>query len=149
MSYKGNSMVLRTKIIEQSQWWKECHVIIINQFKQIIHWHLSSHSMVLPTIFTAAHKSNQKEYQNTCTLNQILDTKKVKKIDQQTRVTAINLNHIFYINESTEVESSNPVNGEVYSIQHNVMKFVSDFRQVGGLLQVLRFPPPIKLTTTI
>jgi hypothetical protein len=27
--------------------------------------------------------------------------------------------------------------------------FVSDFRQVGGFLQVLRFPPPIKLTATI
>jgi hypothetical protein len=38
---------------------------------------------------------------------------------------------------------------EVYSIQHYVMKFVSDLRQVGGFLRVLRFPPPIKLTTTI
>jgi hypothetical protein len=36
--------------------------------------------------------------------------------------------------------------GEVYSIQHYVIKFVSDLRQVGGLLQVLWFPPPIKLT---
>jgi hypothetical protein len=35
------------------------------------------------------------------------------------------------------------------SIQHYVMKFVSDLRQVGGLLQVLRFPPPIKLTAMI
>jgi len=38
---------------------------------------------------------------------------------------------------------------EVYSIQSNVIMFVSDFRQVGGFLQVLRFPPPIKLTSTI
>jgi len=30
-----------------------------------------------------------------------------------------------------------------------VMKVVSDLRQVGGFLQVLRFPPPIKLTATI
>jgi hypothetical protein len=30
----------------------------------------------------------------------------------------------------------------VYSIQHYVMKFVSDLRQVGGFLRVLRFPPP-------
>ena len=29
---------------------------------------------------------------------------------------------------------SNPVHGEVYSIQHYVIKFVSDFRQVGGFL---------------
>jgi hypothetical protein len=34
-------------------------------------------------------------------------------------------------------------NGEVYSIQHYVIKFVSDFRQVGGVLQVLRFPTQI------
>jgi hypothetical protein len=28
-------------------------------------------------------------------------------------------------------------------------KFVSDLRQVGGFLRVLRFPPSIKLTATI
>jgi hypothetical protein len=33
--------------------------------------------------------------------------------------------------------------------QHYVVKFVSDLRQVSGFLQVLRFPPPIKLTATI
>jgi hypothetical protein len=35
--------------------------------------------------------------------------------------------------------------GEVYSIQHYAIKFVSDLRQVGGSH---RFPPPIKLTAT-
>jgi hypothetical protein len=44
---------------------------------------------------------------------------------------------------------SNPAHGEVYSILHYVIKFVSDFRQVYGFLPVLRFPPPIKLTSTI
>ena len=39
--------------------------------------------------------------------------------------------------------------GEVYSIQHYVIKFVSDLRQVDGFLRVLWFPPPIKLTATI
>jgi len=34
-------------------------------------------------------------------------------------------------------------------VQHNVIKFVSDLRQVGGLHRDLRFPPPIKLTVTI
>ena len=34
-------------------------------------------------------------------------------------------------------------------VQHYVIKFVSDLRQVGCFLQVLRFPPPIKLTATI
>ena len=33
-----------------------------------------------------------------------------------------------------KVVSSNPVHGEVYSIQHYVIKFVSDLRQVGGFL---------------
>ena len=38
--------------------------------------------------------------------------------------------------------SSNPIHGEVYSIQHYVTKLVNDFRQVGIFL---RFPPLIKL----
>ena len=37
---------------------------------------------------------------------------------------------------TTNVVSSNPVHGEVYSVQHYVIKFVSDFRQVGGFLRV-------------
>ena len=47
---------------------------------------------------------------------------------------------------SCEFESRS---GEVYSIKHYVIKFVSDLRQVGGFLRALRFPPPIKLTATI
>ena len=35
--------------------------------------------------------------------------------------------------------------GEVYSIQHYVIKIVSDLQQVSDFLWVLRFPPPIKL----
>jgi hypothetical protein len=31
-----------------------------------------------------------------------------------------------------------PVHDEVYSIQHYVIKFVSDLRQVGGFLRVLQ-----------
>jgi len=34
-------------------------------------------------------------------------------------------------------------------VQHYVVKFVSDLRQVDGFLRVLRLPPPIKLTATI
>jgi hypothetical protein len=33
---------------------------------------------------------------------------------------------------------------KLYSIQHYVIKFVSDLRQVRGFLWVLRLPPPIK-----
>jgi hypothetical protein len=39
-----------------------------------------------------------------------------------------------------------PAQGKEYNY---VIKFVSDIRQVGGFLRVLRFPPPIKLTATI
>ena len=50
---------------------------------------------------------------------------------------------------ATKVVSSNMVHGEVYLIQHYVIKFVSDLRQVGGFLWVFRFTPPIKLTAMI
>jgi len=33
-------------------------------------------------------------------------------------------------------------------VKHYAIKFVSDLRQIGGFLRVLRFPPPIKLTAT-
>ena len=46
---------------------------------------------------------------------------------------------------TTKVVSSNPVHGEMSSIEHYVIKFVSDLREIG----VLGFPPSIKLTTTI
>jgi hypothetical protein len=44
------------------------------------------------------------------------------------------------------VVSLNPVYGEVYLIQHYMIKIVSDLRQVSGFLQ---FPSTIKLTTMI
>ena len=42
---------------------------------------------------------------------------------------------------TTKVVSSNLIHGEVYLIQHYVIKFVSDLRQVSGFHRVLRFPP--------
>ena len=50
---------------------------------------------------------------------------------------------------TTNIVSSNPAHGETYSIQHYVIKFVNDLRQVGGFLRVLRFPPKINLTVMI
>ena len=44
--------------------------------------------------------------------------------------------HVFI----TKVVNSNPDHGQVYSIQHYVIQFVSDLRQVGGFLRVARFP---------
>ena len=39
---------------------------------------------------------------------------------------------------TTIVPSSNPAHGEMYSIQHYMIRFVSYLRQVGGFLWVLR-----------
>jgi len=57
--------------------------------------------------------------------------------------------HVQSMSVPSNVVSTNPIKCEVYSIQHYVIKFVSDLRQVGGFLRVHRFPPPIKLITTI
>ena len=40
---------------------------------------------------------------------------------------------------TTNVVSSNPVHGGMYSILYYAIKFVGDFLQVGGLLYLLRF----------
>jgi len=50
---------------------------------------------------------------------------------------------------TTKLVRSNHVHNGIYSIQHYVIKFVSDLQQVGGFLRVFRFPPPIKLITSI
>jgi hypothetical protein len=50
---------------------------------------------------------------------------------------------------ATKVVCLNPFYGEVYSVQHYVIKFVSDLRQVCGFLRVIRFPPSINLTALI
>ena len=47
---------------------------------------------------------------------------------------------------TTNVVISNPAHGGVYSIPDYVIKFVSDLRQAGDFLLVLRFPPPKKKT---
>jgi hypothetical protein len=49
---------------------------------------------------------------------------------------------LYQVPITTNVVSSNPTHGEVYLIQHYVIKFVSDLQQVSGFLWVLRFPPP-------
>jgi len=57
--------------------------------------------------------------------------------------------HVQSVPITTKILSSNPVHGEVYSIQHYLIKFVSHLRQVGSFLWVPRFLPPTKLTATI
>jgi hypothetical protein len=41
------------------------------------------------------------------------------------------------------------VSTHIQSVQHYVIKFVSDLRQVDGFLLVHRFPQPIKPTATM
>ena len=53
--------------------------------------------------------------------------------------------HMQSVPITTDVVGSNLDRGEVY----NIKKFVSDLRQIGGFLRVMRFPRPIKLTATI
>jgi len=46
------------------------------------------------------------------------------------------------VHSNTKVVGSNPVHGDVYPIQHYVIKFVSDLRQVG------RWFSPVSSTNT-
>jgi len=48
----------------------------------------------------------------------------VWQMDLQLQVQSVSI--------TNKVVSSNPIHGKVYSIQHNVIKFVSDLRQVSG-----------------
>jgi hypothetical protein len=54
--------------------------------------------------------------------------------------------HVQSVPITTKVVSYNPAHGEVYLIQHYVIKFVSNLWQVGGFLWFLL---AIKLTATI
>jgi hypothetical protein len=46
------------------------------------------------------------------------------------------------ISITSSVVNYNPAHGEVYWIQHYVIKFVSDLRQLVGFLRVFRKPDP-------
>ena len=52
-------------------------------------------------------------------------------------VLPINLLYQGVVMVTTKLVTSNPGHGKVYSMQHYVMKFVGDLRQVGGFLLVL------------
>ena len=54
--------------------------------------------------------------------------------------------YLYFLPLFAHVVSSNPAHGEVYSLQHYVIKFVSDLWPAGSFL---RFPPLIKLTVMI
>ena len=51
-----------------------------------------------------------------------------------THILNIGLDFSWKVAVNRNNTSSNPDHGEVYSIQHYVIKFVNDLRQIGGLL---------------
>ena len=53
--------------------------------------------------------------------------------------------HVQPVPITTKVVSLNPIHDKVFSKQHYVIKLVSDLRQVGGFLWVLRFPPTMTM----
>jgi len=59
--------------------------------------------------------------------------------------TFVGLKTTYVTNRYHHIVMSNPAHGQVYSMHHYVIKFASDLRQVGGILQMFRFPPPIEL----
>jgi hypothetical protein len=84
------------------------------------------------------------------------DTKLVIRIRQECRhghdLMVVGFTTTYTISayrHATKIVSSNPAHGEVYSMLHYVIKFVSDLRQVGGFLRVVWFHPSQKLTTMI
>ena len=79
-----------------------------------------------------------------------LSRTRISRILRELEIQIKSVGSSFDVNSfTTEVVSSNPVHGEVYSIQHYVMKFVGVLWQVSGFLRVLGFPPLIKLIATI
>jgi hypothetical protein len=56
------------------------------------------------------------------------------KFSARMSVLPINLLYQGVVVVTTKVVTSNLGHGKVYSIQHYVIKFVSDLRQVGGFL---------------
>ena len=79
----------------------------------------------------------------------VSSTKKTERHNIAEILLKVALNIITIPNITTKVTSSNPSHGEVYSIQLNVIKFVSDLRQVDGILLLLWIPLQIKLTVKI
>jgi hypothetical protein len=51
--------------------------------------------------------------------------------------------HVHSVPLTTKVVCSNHAHGEIYSILHYVIKFISDLQQVGDFFRIFRFSPPI------
>jgi hypothetical protein len=62
----------------------------------------------------------------------ILNLKLPEKTDRQSSKVRFTTMYVQSVPVTTTIVSSNPVHGKVYSVQHYVIKFVSDLRQVGG-----------------
>jgi CBS domain containing-hemolysin-like protein len=55
-----------------------------------------------------------------------MEDEKVKRQEEVEKLGNWIYNYLCHLPITTDVVSSNPVHGEVYSIQHYIIKFVSD-----------------------
>jgi hypothetical protein len=104
-------------------------ILLLNTFTTLLLISTIPNEVLLTTSITEATASTE-----TATSTTETTTPTVTVINQLVPIT-------------TKIVSSNPTDGEVYSMQIYVKKFVSI--SVCGFLWDLWFPPPIKLTATI
>ena len=111
--------------------------LILIQSKKCIALYITRGSVSL-TFHSALRKLNNCLWQPCLGM----DHNKMCTLQRGPSIDALVTNNLYYV---TLILISN----EVYSIQHYVIKFISDLRQGCGFLRLLRFPSPIKLTVTI
>jgi hypothetical protein len=122
--------------------------LISNTGEYQIYWCRYKSIMFLHSFVVASNSEWAKHKLHTRrNTNSILDETQTPCSTKHKLHTRRNTNSI--LDETQTPYSTKYVHCEVYSIQHYVIKFVNDFRQIGGFLQILRFSPPLKLTATI
>jgi hypothetical protein len=122
--------------------------LISNTGEYQIYWCRYKSIMFLHSFVVASNSEWAKHKLHTRrNTNSILDETQTPCSTKHKLHTRRNTNSI--LDETQTPYSTKYVHCEVYLIQHYVIKFVNDFRQIGGFLQILRFSPPLKLTATI
>jgi hypothetical protein len=122
--------------------WSKGHIPQLFEFAKWFYYSqcdiLLKHAWMVDNLSTAATINN---YMNTFkTLKRLYEGNRLFWVDVCLATYAISAYH--YWGCGFESRSGR-------GVQHYVMKFVNELRQVGGFLRVLRFRPPIKLTAMI